>query len=221
MVSVHASCLNAPGGDTLLKIPVAELKQPLSQDGDSMGSESDEDRKVRGQARVLACIVAGMMTIGGSTMLMVYLNQQLLDRAFDAYQTTDGTVLSSEVRTLPSGSVRMVNATRTLLLSYRYAVEGVAHIGHSLSPHQVGMSLDEDLIEPLYRQFPVGTAVRVHFDPRHLDQAYLLRSTGSNLWVLVTGLLLCSAAAVLVVGVGRIMDQVLRSSCQRTHRLPP
>lgn len=178
---------------------------------------SDDDRKARGQFTLLARVVAGLLTFGGVTMLVVYLDQRLIDRGFDAYETTVGLILSSEVRTLPSGPARMVNATRALLLSYRYEVDGVAYIGHSLSPQQVGMSLNEDLVDPLARQFSVGSMVRVHFDRRHPDQAYLLRSTGSNLWVLVTGLLLCAMAAGLVIGAGRIMDLVLRSSQDSRH----
>ena len=183
-----------------------------------MAGIPNNDCKARSQFTLLARIVAGMLSITGVAILAVYLDQKLLDRAFDSYETTEGTVMSSEVRTLPSGPVRMVNATRTLLLSYRYEVDGVAHIGHTLSPQQVGTSLDAGLVEPLARQFPVGALVRVHFNRRNPDQAYVLRSTGSNLWVLITGLLLCATAAGLVFGAGRIMDQLLGSCRDSRHR---
>ena len=84
-----------------------------------MAGIPNNDCKARSQFTLLARIVAGMLSIAGVAILAVNLDQKLLDRAFDSYETTEGTVLSSEVRTLPSGPVRMVNATRTLLLSYR------------------------------------------------------------------------------------------------------
>ncbi len=186
------------------------MRDPRGQDANSVTIAADELKKEGRQFMVVAWIVAGMPALIGVVALATHFYHLSLIKAFDSYQTTSGTVVRSDVRTI-SGSGRMVNSTLTLKLNYRYEVNGVEYNGQFLSPQQVGMSIDEDLVEPFHRQFPVGMAVQVHFDREHPDRAYLLRSTGSNRPTLVIGLILCAVAVGMVIGADRLRRLILKS----------
>jgi hypothetical protein len=143
----------------------------------------------------------------GSTWLGVATT--LRARASASWPSVDGSVLSAaidrESRRSGSGSSSTTSPIWRPLVSYEYAVDGTRHEGQRISYGEYATGEIAEA-EAVVKRYPLGAAVRVHYDPDDPRQAVLEPGTAGIPWFfLAIGSVFSVIGVLLVVLMPRLV----------------
>lgn len=156
---------------------------------------------------VAGLIIGGLMLVGGS-FLTYRVGKPIRDRAAASttWPTTDGRITGSKVERVKQGGDR--KATFTADITYEYTLDGRTFEGDRVWFGDDYSASDASAFRAAVGRYPVGKAVKVHYDPAEPAESVLEPGptwSGSTLYFIglglmtLGGILALSAAGTLLL----------------------
>lgn len=148
---------------------------------------------------ITGLVVGGLLLVGGF-FLTVRIGKPIRDRAAAsvAWPTTDGRITGSRVVRVRHG--RYGTKTYTADITYEYALDGGTFAGDRIWFGDDYSASDASAFRAAVGRYPVGKAVKVHYDPAEPAQSVLEPgSTWSGSALYFIGLGLMTLGGLLVV----------------------
>ena len=132
-------------------------------------------------------IIAGILLLGGATLILAWWNSRQRAKGARAWPTTQGMILKSDLIT----HVIWINGIRTTtykpVVEYRYTVMGRPFTGTRVAFGSYSYDIKKG--EGFVEKFAVGTQVTVYYNPEKLEESVLEPAYAGSAAFLTAGIL--------------------------------
>jgi hypothetical protein len=121
-----------------------------------------------------------MFSLAGLTLIVTAAVQTLRAALSGRWPTAEGTIISAQVQTRRT---RKRGTVHRPFVKYQYQVDGESYTANTLSYGNWYTTIGRSSADEKVKQYPAGSAVQVHYNPRKPAEA-ILESKSGVAWML-------------------------------------